>query len=81
MGQTLSVQETYIPPLILIFPQELIGIFELTLAKICKAPYNRYEQHYEMRTAAVLCDSHYKFSEYKDSIKAHKLYNGWLCLK
>jgi hypothetical protein len=90
MGQTLSVQEPYIPPLILAFPWELIITitmliehknFEVTLAKTCKTLYGHYEQHYEDKTAVVLCDLKSVYLQCAESIKALQLHHGWLRLK
>jgi hypothetical protein len=81
MSQTFSAQRTYRPPLMLTIPRELVGIFELTLAKTCKALYDRYEQYYENRTAVVLYDPQHEFSCYDENTKEFRLCHGWLHLK
>ena len=89
MGQTPSVQKTYIPPLILTFPWELIAIimpsknksFELALGMTCKTLYGRYELYYEKKTAVVLYGPRDKFYSYNRNIKALQLRNDWLRLK
>jgi hypothetical protein len=78
--QPLSVQETYITPLLLTFPEELIGSFELILAKTCKTLYERYEQYYKMRTAVILYDPHNELP-HTQNIKALQSHHRWLRLK
>jgi hypothetical protein len=89
MGQKESVQNTYIPSLILTFSWDLVATtmlpknqsLEMALAKTCKALYDCCKRHYKDRTSVVLCNPYREFAYYAYNIKTLQFQNGWVYLK
>jgi hypothetical protein len=79
----LIFQKIYGSPLILTFPQQLIELFELKVAKTCKTLYECYEQFYKEKTAVVLYypKSMYLYSTYADNIKFLQRHHDYLRFK